>query len=181
MREQDRSNLQGDEFQRLIDGYGPEIFAYLYRIFGGRMDAEDCLQETYLRAFRSFHQARPGSNYRAWLYKIATNTARTILKRNKRRAQLEQRRANQTVANIDAVADAVERKLRLARLQEAVDELPVKQRLALILRKYHELNYKEIGEALGCTADSARANVYQALRRLRLEVGQQEAREHDQA
>ena len=76
-------------FRSLVDEYGPEIFAYLYRLFGRPMDAEDCLQETYLRAFRSFHQTRPGSNYRAWLYAIATNTARTMLGRSQRRERRE--------------------------------------------------------------------------------------------
>jgi RNA polymerase sigma-70 factor (ECF subfamily) len=65
------------------------------------------------------------------------------------------------------VPEAAERRERLRRVDEAVQRLPAKQRAALMMRKYQELPYPEIGAALGCSAASARANVYQALRRLR--------------
>ena len=71
--------------------------------------------------------------------------------------------------------ERVEQNLELARLKTAVDRLPDKQRLALVLRKYHALSYTEIGETLGSSADAARANVYQALKRLRVEFSPEEA------
>ncbi len=162
-------------FRSLVDEYGPEIFAYLYRLFGRPMDAEDCLQETYLRAFRSFHQTQPGSNYRAWLYAIATNTARTMLGRSQRQEQRELSSQGEAGRDEGGVLERVEQNLELARLKAAVDRLPDKQRLALVLRKYHALSYAEIGETLGSSADAARANVYQALKRLRVEFSPEEA------
>jgi RNA polymerase sigma-70 factor (ECF subfamily) len=166
---------QATPFRTLVDEYGPEIFAYLYRIFGRSMDAEDCLQETFLRAFRSFHQTRPGSNYRAWLYAIATNTARTMLGRSQRRERRELSSQEETHGDAIGVLDEVEQNLDLARLRAAVGRLPAKQRLALVMRKYHALSYEEIGEMLGSTAEAARANVYQAMKRLRMEFSTEEA------
>lgn len=73
-------------FETLVDEYGKEIFGYLWRMLYDTHDAEDCLQETFLKAFRVYTRTRPDSNYRAWLYKIATNTARTFaLKRKNKR------------------------------------------------------------------------------------------------
>jgi len=178
MGKQGKRDALVEDFQKLVDGYGPEIFRYLYRVFGGCMDAEDCLQETILRAFCAFPQTRPGSNYRAWLYAIATNTARTMMRQGQRRKQRELGSTNQESGIPDSVLEAVNHSLQLARIQEAVAKLPQKQRLALILRKYHEFSYEEIGEVLSSSAESARANVYQALRRLRSEFSREEAGEH---
>ena len=171
--------MQGDgqrkPFRTLVDDYGAELFAYLYRIFGGSMDAEDCLQETFLRAFRSFNQTRLDSNYRAWLYAIATNTARTMLKQSQWQELRELNGKDSSNGLAEGVLEKVAQNLELARLRTAVERLPEKQRLALVLRKYHALTYKEIGDAMGGTAEAARANVYQALKRLRMEFSPEEA------
>jgi RNA polymerase sigma-70 factor (ECF subfamily) len=154
-------------FTRLIEQHSGEIFAYLCRQLGGAMDAEDCLQETLLRAYRAFHRTKPDSNYRAWLYKIATNVARTHSKRRNRRAANELPLNETTVAIGDPPDHSAEIGFELARVRKAVEALPEKQRAALILRKYQALDYDAIGEVIDCSPESARANVYQALRNLR--------------
>ena len=70
-------------FEKLVEMHQDEIFAYLWRIIPGDQ-AEDCLQETFLRAFRAYERTALDSNYRAWLYKIATNVARTAHTRRQR-------------------------------------------------------------------------------------------------
>jgi RNA polymerase sigma-70 factor (ECF subfamily) len=155
------------DFTRLIEQHSGEIFAYLYRQLGGAMDAEDCLQETLLRAYRSFHRTKPDSNYRAWLYTIATNVARTHSKRRNRRAANEQPLNEATAVAGDPPDRSAEIGFELARVRKAVEALPEKQRAALILRKYQALDYAAIGEVIDCSPESARANVYQALRKLR--------------
>src|SRR5512147_2842330 len=72
------------DFEELVERHSAEIFAYIWRMLRETGDAEDCLQETFLRAFRSYGHVRAGTNYRAWLYKIATNTTRSQWKRRKR-------------------------------------------------------------------------------------------------
>lgn len=156
------------EFAWLVERYGGELFAYLFRQVSSAMDAEDCLQDTFLRAFRAYHRTEAGSNYRAWLYKIATNVARTHYRRRKRQADHEQRLFPDDGSGAPGTAKIVEERLELARVRAALESLPEKQRTALILRKYHGLRYAEIGAVIGSSADSARANVYQALRSLRI-------------
>jgi RNA polymerase sigma-70 factor (ECF subfamily) len=156
------------EFTQLVERYGGELFAYLFRQVPTAMEAEDCLQDTFLRAFRSYQRTEAGSNYRAWLYKIATNVARTHYRRRKRRADHERPLDPAERSGSPGTAKVVEARLELERVRMAVKSLPTKQRTALILRKYQGLSYAEIGAVIACSAGSARANVYQALRSLRI-------------
>jgi RNA polymerase sigma-70 factor (ECF subfamily) len=154
--------------EELVERHSAEIFAYVWRMLRDAHDAEDCLQETFLRAFRSYGRVRMGTNYRAWLYKIATNTAHSQWKRRARRTRTTDRSRR---ADEMPVADRVERQALLAAVTRAVKELPDQQRAALIMRKYQELSYAEIAAALECTEAAARANVYQAVRKLQTKFG----------
>lgn len=154
------------DFDELVERHSAEIFAYVWRLLREAHDAEDCLQETFLRAFRSYGRVRAGTNYRAWLYKIATNTARSQWKRRKRSEIRTVDLDPEQRADEMPVADRVEQKTLLAAVTRAVEELPAQQRAALIMRKYQELSYAEIAAALECTEAAARANVYQAVKKL---------------
>ena len=158
------------DFESLVDAHGAELFAYLWRMTRDTPDAEDCLQETYLRAYRAYPRLDSTANCRAWLYKIATNTARTHLKR---RGRTQARTADldpDLTRGGDPIPENVERRQSLAAVARVVESLPYQQRAALILRKYQELSYSAIAAALDCTEAAARANVYQALRKLREEL-----------
>ncbi len=154
-------------FEKLIEMHRDEIFAYLWRLIPGDQ-AEDCLQETFLRAFRAYERTTPDSNYRAWLYKIATNVARTAHTRRQREMTRELIRpaAPEGRTLLDSVILSEDLKVVL----QAVEALPHKQRAALIMRKYQEMDYKDIGAALECSPVTARAHVYQALKKLRLRL-----------
>jgi RNA polymerase sigma-70 factor, ECF subfamily len=154
------------DFGELVEKHSGEIFAYVWRMLREAHDAEDCLQETFLRAFRSYGRVRAGTNYRAWLYKIATNTARSQWKRRARSEAHTTELDPDRQADEMSVADRVERKALLTAVTRAVEELPDQQRAALIMRKYQELSYAEIATALECTEAAARANVYQAVKKL---------------
>ncbi len=155
------------DFEELVERHSAEIFAYLWRLLRETGDVEDCLQETFLRAFRSYARVRAGTNYRAWLYKIATNTAHSHWKRRKRgeayAVELDPDRPDGEMST----ADRVERQTLLTAVARAVEHLPPQQRVALIMRKYQELSYAEIAAVLECTEAAARANVYQAVKHLR--------------
>lgn len=145
-----------------------EIYRYVLRVTGRRSDADDLSQETFLRAFRAFGRLAPDANARAWLFTIATNLCRNHFRSQKRRrtayavvevgAQEADREAPDTVSASREVGAAV---------LQAVSALPLKQRLAFLQRKVHGLPYEAIGQALECSAESARAHVFQALRKIR--------------
>jgi RNA polymerase sigma-70 factor (ECF subfamily) len=166
-------------FEALIERHHDEIYRYLWRLLSGAnrsdsaLEAQDLTQEVFLRAYRAFGRLRRDSNHRAWLYKIATNCAYTALKRGRRRADDDAPLWDE-VDRAPAGADqSPERVLimneALEQVRRAIVALPPKQQAAVVLRHVQGLDYAEVAQALECSEDSARANVYQGLRRLRLE------------
>ena len=152
-------------FDDLAERHRPEILAYLTRLLGDAHDAEDACQETLLRAYRAFGRLAPHSNARAWLYKIATNTAFNALKRRKRHAARTVDMDPDTLSPDSAAS--IEQREQLRAVVRAVNALPPKQRAALMMRQFQGLRYEEIAASLGGSQASARANVYQAIHKLR--------------
>jgi RNA polymerase sigma-70 factor (ECF subfamily) len=158
-------------FETILEAHHPEIFRYLLRVTARRSDADDLSQETFLRAWRAYRGLGPDANVRAWLFTIATNLAR-----NHFRAERRRRNAHAAVRAVRVETDgtrpdgeAAFNETR-ARLDRVVATLPLKQRLAFVLRKIHELDYEAIASSLECSAETARAHVFQALRKIRRDL-----------
>jgi len=164
-------------FETLIERHHDEIYGYLYRLkhSSGRSDptveAEDLTQEVFLRAYGAFERLSPDSNHRAWLYKIATNCAYTALKRGRRHAQRQADLLDEAHALSAGEGWTPEQQVmsneRFESVRREIATLPPKQQAAVVLRYGQGLDYGAIAEALACSEGSARANVYQGLRRLR--------------
>ena len=156
---------EGD-FQELANTYRRELLAHCYRMTGSVHEAEDLVQETYLRAWRAFHGFEGRSSVRTWLYRIATNVCLTNLEGRNRRPlptglgtadslagdALEQ---DTEVPWLEPVPDAAvvvaERdSIRLAFIA-ALQHLPARQRAVLILRDVLRWSAKEVAEALETT------------------------------
>jgi RNA polymerase sigma-70 factor (ECF subfamily) len=155
------------DFEELVTAHSGPLYAYLWRLLRNPADAEDSLQDTFLRAFRAYPRTAGHSNHRAWLYRIATNVARTRQKQAVRAAQRTVALEPELAAAGPGVPEQVAERHTLAAVSAAVAALPEQQRAALILRKYQDLEYSEIAAVLNCTEAAARANVYQALKKLR--------------
>ncbi len=159
-----------------------EIYRYLVRVTGRASDADDLSQETFLRAFRAYASLPPDANARAWLFTIATN-----LSRNHFRGQKRRRTAYAAVSVAQSgtdFADPEEETLGReagARVERVVRRLPLKQRLAFLQRKLHGLEYEVIGRSLQCSAESARAHVFQALRKIRQALDEDSLRPKESA
>ena len=156
------------EFSSLLEQYGKELHIYLWRLLQNQLDAEDCLQEAYLRAFRAYDGTAQDSNYRAWLYKIATNVARTHMQKSQR--QDRQQKFDPDQVEVDPL-EKLSRAEQIERVLRGMERLSFRQRTAIMLRKYSDLSYEAIAEALECTPQAARAHVYQGLKRLRVILG----------
>ena len=138
--------------------------------------AADLLQDTFLRAHGALSRLRPGSNQRAWLYRIATNAALNHLRDRVRETAALARHARDVQVDApawlegDAAADgAGATDPRHAAVWARVAALPERQRVALTLRVSGECDYAEIARRMGGSEAAARANVHQALKRLRKE------------
>lgn len=156
-----------EEFSSVVEKYSGEIYAYLWRLFDGQEDADDCLQEVFLRAFKAFGRLKEGSNIRAWLYKIATNTAITFRNKQWRKESKESLIEVDFLSSGPSPMEQVLSKEQMVAILEAVESLPPKQRAALIMRKYQGISYDEIASVLECSQEAARANVYQGIKKLR--------------
>ena len=113
----------------------------------------------------------PDANVRAWLFAIATNLSRNHFRSEKRRRVAHQHVSVES-READPEGPEAEALFGEARtlVESTVQSLPLKQRLAFIMRKIHDLDYEAIGRSLDCSAESARAHVFQALRKIRLSL-----------
>jgi len=158
-------------FEELLQRYEREIMRYLLRVSGNREDAADLFQETWLRAYRAYPRLHPGSDVRPWLYAIATNLCRNRARDGARRTRVMIRDSEECPA-----ADTTGGRhhslhetdgYAMVHMREQIADLPTKQRQALYLQYFGGLDYAEIAITMNCSQESARANVSQAVRKLK--------------
>jgi RNA polymerase sigma factor (sigma-70 family) len=147
-------------FQRLLDAHGSDLHRFLTAMVG-RVDADDCYQETILAALRGYPKLRTASNLRSWLLTIGHHKAIDVLRARGRLAiPMDELPEPSAAAHREAPDDG---------LWERVRALPAKQRTALALRYVADAPYTEISAVMDTTEEAARRNVHEAIKRLRLE------------
>jgi RNA polymerase sigma-70 factor (ECF subfamily) len=160
-------------FEEALSRHEREIMRFLLRMTRDQNDALDLFQETWLRAYRAYPKLDSEQGLRPWLYRIATNLCRNRVRDNLRRARVisngddptnDDHRSASASGGASAGGDG---HVGVLHLRRAIAGLPHKQREALVMRKFAGLEYEEIGAALECSAESARASVYQALKKLK--------------
>ena len=140
-------------FERFYDEHRHEIFGFLVRRLG-RDRAEDAFQETFLRVLRAYPKLRHGEHLRAWAYTIAGRIAIDEHRRPRADAELPE-------------LESLDGRPAFAQLEHLADELPPTERAAVVLRYGYDLDYAEIGAALGSSATAARQAASAGIRRLR--------------
>jgi RNA polymerase sigma-70 factor, ECF subfamily len=175
----------GDEqsFALLLQRYRTPLVNFLYRMVRGREQAEDLAQEVFLRVYRARKDYVPSAKFTTWLFRIATNLALNSMRDN---------RYQRMEISIDApittdAEDGDERTLDVAEKQpnieqhlieearrkmirHAIDKLPEKQRAAVLLHKYQELDYNEIAKILDCSESALKSLLFRAYETLRVEL-----------
>src|SRR5437763_16389721 len=146
-------------FERFYESHSGVVLAFLRRR-AGRDRADDLFQETFLRALRAYGRLEHGEHLRAWVLTIATNAIVDAARRERPTAEL-------------SVEPAVEDELPPAQeLAPLTDDLPPKERAAVVLRYGYDLDYDTIGAALGSNEQAARQAASAGVRRLRKEKEQ---------
>jgi RNA polymerase sigma-70 factor (ECF subfamily) len=173
----------GDEtsFELLLQRYRIPLVNFLYRMVRDSAQAEDLAQEVFLRVYRARKDYAPSAKFTTWLFRIATNLALNSI-RDGRHRQMDVS-IDQTVddgeqeqARLD-VADKspnVEHRLleldRAAMIRRAVDALPDKQRAAVLLHKYQEMDYSDIARSLDCSESALKSLLFRAYETLRVQL-----------
>ena len=142
-------------FESFYEEHKDPVFAHLRRLLG--QGAEDAFQETFLRALRAYPELQNGRHLRAWVFTIATRVAIDETRRRRPTADLPD---DSVLATEDGLPPHAE-------LGPLTDELPPKERAAVVLRYGFDLPYDEIAAALGSSEDAARQAASSGVRRLR--------------
>lgn len=178
--------LEGDTeaYGELVERYQGAVYATAYYYAGRYGAAEDISQEAFLTAYRSLPWLKDAHKFAAWLKTITCRTAGNWLRRHQKRfAQETPMPYKRTVSIEDAregPSGSLERSERYDRVQRAIDSLPERYRLPVILRYLQELSYEEISAFTGESRDEIRGILQRAGRQLRdlladLEVGEEGA------
>ena len=159
-------------FDETFARFGSEIYRFALYLTRNRPDADDLYQETALKAFRAWDRLPCDANHRAWLYRIASNT---FLSDRRKAARLRSLDADSGAETIPATSLDDDGRLdagnMLREVEAFIEELPPKQRIALVQRKYLEMGYPDIAATLESSEEAARRNVHEALRKLRERFG----------
>lgn len=162
----DTAATAGERFATLVERYTEPLYRHVRRMVGAHEESEDVVQETFARAWSSLPHFRGGDgDLRPWLYRIATNAALDALRRRRRWifTPLD-------AVSRQAVADAGpvwSEEREIARFQQAVAELPLKQKLVFQMRYYDEMTYEEIASVTGGSAGSAKTSYHYAAEKIR--------------
>ena len=152
-------------FKILIKEYQQPLYWHIRKIVFDHEDADDVLQNTYIKVFKNIKNFRGESKLFSWMYRIATNEALTFIKQKSRKLGLSlnefnEKQVNQLEADIYFEGDAIALKLQLA-----VANLPEKQRLVFNLKYYEELKYDEISEILETSVGALKASYHHAVKK----------------
>jgi RNA polymerase sigma-70 factor, ECF subfamily len=175
----------GDEqsFELLLQRYRTPLVNFLFRMVKNREQAEDLAQEVFIRVYRAREEYVPTAKFTTWLFRIATNLALNSL-RDHRHQKLEMSIDAPLTTGAEGgderpfeVADkhlTVEQELveeeRKKMIRRAIEKLPEKQRAAVLLHKYQELDYGEIAKILSCSESALKSLLFRAYESLRVEL-----------
>ena len=152
----------------LFERYKQPLFGFLVRILHEPAQAEDALVDTFLRVHDRSHTYKIGMKFVTWLYAIAYHLATDRLRRLARCVQLDTEELQEAnTSHDDPTLEACER-TELARIvRQAVGLLPEEQRTVIILREYHDFNYRDIAAITGATEEAVRVRAHRARQALR--------------
>jgi len=165
-----------EAFRLLVDRHSRALFRMAFRMTGNTSDAEDVVQETFLKAYRQMGKFDERASFGTWLYRIAVNCALDIVRARTRRgewtvcsngAEGEQdsiltARSDEPLPDRLVLSGEVRR-----RLAAAMEELSGAERAAFVLRHFEGMCLEEIGRVLGCQTGAAKHSVYRAVQKLR--------------
>jgi RNA polymerase sigma factor (sigma-70 family) len=162
--------MDWSELETVYERYHQQLYRYCFSIVGNAEDAQDALQNAMMKAVRALPDERREIQLKPWLYRIAHNESIEILRRRREQVEL----GPDLASAAGGPAETVAQRDRLRQLLGDLDELPERQRGALVMRELSGLGFEQIGEAFGTSAAVARQTVYEARLSLRqLEAGRE--------
>ena len=159
--------MQEKEFNSLVEQYSEPLYWHVRNLVNSHEDADDLLQEIFIKVWKALPSFRGGSSISTWLWRIATNEALSVLRKQKVRAAL-------SFLPLDSDAERVlgddpwfDGDAAQRRLAKAVAGLPPKQRAVFCMRYFEEMPYEEIAAVTGTSVGALKASYHQAAEKIK--------------
>jgi RNA polymerase sigma-70 factor (ECF subfamily) len=153
-------------FLQLMDTYKKPIYWHIRRLVVSHEDAEDILQETFIKVYRFADSFKGESRLFTWIYRIATNECSQYFRKNKSWLNKAESITDQMVRDFSQ-SDNENSDLMLIKFQQAILSLPEKQRVVFNLRYYDELSYEEISQITNASVNTLKTNYHYAVEKVR--------------
>ncbi len=162
-----RQVKDGDKaaFNILVRNHQRGVYAIVFSMVKSHDTTDDIVQDSFVKAYKNIQSFEEKASFKSWLYSIAINTAKNVLRASSLRNTVDYEKVvlkAQTNSN-----DSIEQKQLQSVLAEEIEKLPAKQKIALTLRIFDELPFKEIAQIMECPYDTAKANFRHAINSLR--------------
>jgi RNA polymerase sigma-70 factor, ECF subfamily len=164
----------GASFGVLLEKHRSSVVHFLYRMVQHQAVAEELAQEVFLRVYRSRGTYEPTAKFTTWLFRIATHLALNSLrdgKNERSQERLDERSEDMPARQVEdhrpSVEQSMVRKAALDEVRQAVAALPDKQRAAVLMHKYKEMEYTQIARVLNCSESAVKSLLFRAYETLR--------------
>ena len=161
-------------FAVLLGKHRSPVIHFLYRMVQNQAVAEELAQEVFLRVYRSRSSYEPAAKFTTWLFRIATHLALNAIRDGKHErfeSRLDDEASGVSAAMVSDGRPSAEQDLvhraRLDEIRSAIALLPDKQRAAVLMHKYHEMEYTQIAKALNCSESAVKSLLFRAYESLR--------------
>jgi len=167
----------GASFGLLLEKHRSAVIHFLYRMVQSHAIAEELAQEVFLRVYRSRGTYEPTAKFTTWLFRIATHLALNWLrdgKHERSQQHLDDRSDELPVRQVSDRAPSVEQNMvyqvKIAEVRRAISTLPEKQRAAVLMHKYEEMEYSQIAKVLSCSESAVKSLLFRAYETLRMRL-----------
>ncbi|MCC7153248.1 MAG: RNA polymerase sigma factor [Bryobacterales bacterium] len=165
---------QTELFGELLERHRLPVYHFLFRMVQNQPVAEELAQEVFLRVYRSRAKYEPSAKFTTWLFRIAMNLALNWVRDNRHemgQGSLDEEQADGKVRQISDRRPDIEQQLvhqvKLGEVRDAISRLPEKQRAAVLMHKYQEMEYTQIATVLGCSESAVKSLLFRAYETLR--------------
>lgn len=153
----------GESLEELVMKYQKQIYALVYRMTNDIEESKDLTQKTFVKAMNGIRDFRKEASFKTWLYQIAINTSLNHLRQRRAEVEVEESIVGNQAGVLSVMIENEQKNL----IKKGLNELPERQRLALVLRAYEGLSTCDTAQVMGCSEGTVKALYHNGVKRLR--------------